>query len=118
VISGDIHLVDVACSHANVRSLAGTVDFTGSLARNGRYEFRVHSGGIRLALTPTPGFELDAETLSGHIRSDLSITQRAGGDQERNAWMPERQTLRGTYGDSSAYLMVRSFSGDITIVKK
>jgi DUF4097 and DUF4098 domain-containing protein YvlB len=116
VISGDIHLVDVACSH--VRSLAGTVDFTGSLARNGRYEFRVHSGGIRLALTPTPGFELDAETLSGHIRSDLSITQRAGGDQERNAWMPERQTLRGTYGDSSAYLMVRSFSGDITIVKK
>lgn len=118
VISGDIHLVDVACSHANVRSLSGTVDFAGSLAKNGRYEFRVHSGSIRLTLSPTPGFELDAETLSGHIRSDLTIAQRAGSDQERSAWMPERQTLRGTYGDSSAFLMVRSFSGDITIVKK
>jgi DUF4097 and DUF4098 domain-containing protein YvlB len=117
-ISGDVHLTDVTCDRAAVRTFSGSVEFSGTLARNGRYEFKAHSGNVRLALAATPGFEVDAETFSGHIRSDLPVAARAGSGQEPNAWLPQRQTLRGTYGDSSAVLQLRSFSGDIIIAKR
>lgn len=114
-VSGDIRLGDVTCERASARSLSGSIDFTGPLARNGRYEFRSHSGSIRLTLAGDVGFELDAQTFSGSVRSDLPVTLRAG---EAVGGRPSRRGIRGVHGDGSAQLLLNSFSGDITIGKK
>jgi DUF4097 and DUF4098 domain-containing protein YvlB len=114
-ISGDVRLTDATCDRVAARSISGTVSFDGPLVKNGRYEFKSQSGDISLALTGTPGFELDASTFSGNVRSDLPVTVAAGETQ------PGRRSHRGihgVHGDGSAQLVLTSFSGDITIAKK
>jgi hypothetical protein len=59
------------------------------------------------------GFELDATTFSGSIRSELPLT--VTGDI-RNRGIRKALT-RATYGDGSAALTIRTFSGDIVIAK-
>lgn len=120
-VSGDLRLNDVACEHASLRSISGNIDFAGTLAKSGRYEIKSHSGNVRLAPGAMPGFELDAETFSGNTRSDLPLTLRAGsGTQEQRPRRGpfERRTLRGTFGDGSAVVQIRTFSGDVTVVKR
>jgi hypothetical protein len=72
-------------------------------------------------LTNTPGFELDASTFSGSIRSDFPVTLRSSPDPDnrtdrRRGGM--NRAIRGTYGDASAIIAVRSFSGSVVITKK
>jgi DUF4097 and DUF4098 domain-containing protein YvlB len=117
-VSGDIYLLDVVCDRASVRSINGAVEYKGEFAKSGRYEIRAHAGNVSLALGQAPGFEIEAETFSGSIRSDLPITERPGSGQEGHSRGPRRQTLRGTYGDGSAVVQIRTFSGNITIVKR
>ena len=62
------------------------------------------------------GFELDADTFSGSVRTDVPVTLRtAGTDQNRRG---SSRAIRGSYGDASAYLSVRSHSGSVVITKK
>ncbi len=114
-VSGEVRLIDVGCERARVSTISGSVEYSGNLARNGRYELKAHSGNVRLALASDTGFELDASTFSGTVRSDLPVNVRATGDREGRA---SRHSLSGTYGDGSAQLVVKTFSGDIAIVKR
>jgi len=120
-VSGDVQLTDVTCDRLSVRSVSGGVEFAGMLARNGRYDVNSHSGTVRLALAGDTGFELNANTFSGSIRSELRLT--IGGDRDvdnrdgRRRGMGNR-TIHATYGDGSAALTVRTFSGDIVLTKR
>ncbi len=117
-ISGDVTLTNVTCDRLGVRSVSGNVDFSGALARNGRYDVNSHSGTIRLTIPTDIGFELTANTFSGSIRSDIPVTlgpTSARDDRRRPG--PGRST-RATFGDGSASLTVRTFSGDIVITKR
>ena len=60
------------------RSVSGNIEFDAPLSKGGRYEFTSHSGDIRLAVLGSTGFELDANTFSGSVRSDLPVTLRSG----------------------------------------
>jgi hypothetical protein len=115
-VSGDVVLNEVACDRASIRSIQGTLDYTGELRRNGQYELRTHSGGIRLAIPAAVGFDLNASTFSGEIRSDLPVTLVGGGPPPRRT-LPHR-TLRGRYGDGAALLTLVTFSGSVTITKR
>jgi DUF4097 and DUF4098 domain-containing protein YvlB len=117
-ISGDLVLANVECERLAVKSVSGEVEFSGTLARNGRYNFASHSGNVRLTLSGSTGFELTASTFSGSIKSQLPIT--IGGDRDgdsRRRGMSNR-SIRGTFGDGSAALAVRTFSGDIVVEKR
>jgi DUF4097 and DUF4098 domain-containing protein YvlB len=114
-VSGEMSLTDVTCERATVKSVSGDVEYFGPLTKGGRYELKSHSGDIRLTLTEDVGFELEAQSFSGNVRSDLPVTTRAGDAQ---AGRHRRSGLRGTHGDGSALLMLSTFSGDITVVKK
>jgi hypothetical protein len=72
-----------------------------------------HSGEIRVAIAGGSGFELEASSFSGEVRSDLHITSRGTNTPERR-----RRTLTGTYGDGSAILDLTTFSGSIVITKR
>ena len=100
------------------------------IARDGRrgvrlttlgYDVNVHSGNVRFGLSNPSGFELSANTFSGNIRSELPLT--IGGDPRdrdgngRRRGMSNR-SMRATFGDGSATLTLRTFSGDIVIAKR
>jgi putative adhesin len=122
-VSGEIAATDVSCDRFNAKSVSGGVDYSGTITRGGSYEINVHSGTVRLTLANPAGFVLNANTFSGSIRSDLAMT--IGGDADardrdrrRGRDMMSNRTMRATYGDGSATLNVRSFSGDIVINKR
>jgi DUF4097 and DUF4098 domain-containing protein YvlB len=111
-ISGSVQLNDVACERATGKSISGDIGFAGALSKGGRYEFKSQSGDIHVSLTGATGFELDASSFSGNVRSDLPVTVRAGESAGRHG--PGKK-IRGTHGDGSASLVLTSFSGDIVI---
>jgi hypothetical protein len=119
-VSGDLNVTDVTCDRFTAKSVSGDVTYSGSIARGGSYDVNVHSGTVQLTLANPAGFVLNANTFSGSIRSDLPLT--IGGDPDarggdRHGRMSNR-TMRATYGDGSATLNIRSFSGDIVIGKR
>jgi DUF4097 and DUF4098 domain-containing protein YvlB len=117
-VSGSITVTDAACERLDGKTVSGNIEYAGSVAKAGRYNINTHSGTIRLTLAGAIGFELIANTFSGNIRSDLPITiggSLTGRDDRRRG--PGR-AIRGTYGDGSASLVIRTFSGDIVIEKR
>lgn len=116
-VSGDLRFSDVEVERANLRTVSGGIEYSGRLARSGRYDLLSHSGDIRVMPLGNSGFDLDANTFSGDIRSDFQL----GGSQPGDPSGPGRrrnQTLRGTFGDAGAILTLRSFSGDVTIARQ
>jgi DUF4097 and DUF4098 domain-containing protein YvlB len=124
IISGAISVSDVTCERLGVKSVSGGVEFAGAIVKGGRYEINAHSGTVRLLLANPAGFELNATSFSGSIRSELPLT--IGGDAARRDGSSARgrrdamdsHSMRATFGDGSATLVVRTFSGDIIIAKR
>lgn len=113
-VSGSMTLDDVDCDRVSVHTTSGDINFNGQLARDGRYELKGFSGDVRVAVAGGTGFELQANSFSGDIRSDLPITTR-GSNETRHG---RRTVLTGTYGNGSAVLQLTTFSGSIVISKK
>ena len=116
-VSGDVRLTGSQVERLEARSVSGNIEFDAPLTKGGRYEFTSHSGNVRIVLTGNTGFELDADTFSGSVRSDVPVTLRSIGQSERERRGSTR-AIRGTYGDASAILSVRSHSGSVVISKK
>ena len=53
-VSGDVTLTDAACERLSVKSVSGSVEYSGTLAKSGRYDVNSHSGTVRLALAGRP----------------------------------------------------------------
>jgi hypothetical protein len=118
-VSGEAVLRDASCARVTSKSVSGGFEYTGVLTRNGRYEVNSLSGSIRLALADNTGFELNANSSSGSIRSDFQMT--VGGQQNPDIRRGRRgpgDALQATFGDGTASLNLRTFSGSIVITKK
>lgn len=114
-VSGNVTVSDVHCDRVDVKSVSGNVEFAGTLTKSGRYDMHSHSGTIRLTLSGNTGFELNASSFSGSVRSDLPLVlgpTSARNDRRRPG--PSHAT-RAVFGDGSAVLTLRTFSGDIVI---
>lgn len=118
-VSGNMRMADVESDRTFVRSVSGDIDFSGRLARNGRYEFNSHSGNVRVAPQGAPGFSIEASTFSGDLRSDYPLTLQGNPPNRGNGLTGGRGTrsLRATFGDGGALITLQSFSGNITVVK-
>ena len=119
-VSGDVRLIGSEVERLEAKSVSGNIEFDAPLTKGGRYEFTSHSGNVRIMLTGNTGFELDADTFSGSVRSDVPVTLRAIGrnDQSPRDRRGSNRAIRGSYGDASAFLSVRSHSGSVVISKK
>jgi len=119
-VSGDLMVSDVTCDRLNAKSVSGAFEYSGTIARGGVYDVNLHSGNVRFVLANPVGFELAASTFSGNIRSDLPLT--IGGDRDRDRdgrrRGPQNRSMRATFGDGSATLTLRTFSGDIVIARR
>jgi len=112
-VSGGVSLQDIVCDRVEAQSVSGDVDFSGPLAKAGRYELTSHSGNVRVAVAGGTGFELEASSFSGSVRSDIPLNAQANASSRR-----QQRTLRGIYGDGSAVLDLTTFSGSIVITKR
>jgi DUF4097 and DUF4098 domain-containing protein YvlB len=112
-VSGAIAVQDVTSDRVAGHSISGTVEFSGPLAKGGRYELNSHSGDVRVTLAGSTGFEVDANSFSGNIRSDVPL--KIGGGDDR---MVRRRSVQGVFGDGSAVLSLTTFSGSVTISRK
>ena len=110
VTGGDIILRDVSADNAQLKTLSGDVEFSGPLARSGRYELQTHSGDVTLAAAGGAGFQLQAQTFSGTI----DVPQ---GGEVRNL-SRTRRSARGTVGDGSAIVSITTFRGNVLIGRK
>ena len=119
-VSGEIELRRVASERVELSTVSGDLDFEGPLAPNGRYDLQSHSGDLVLRLSSDDvGFELTAETFSGSIETDVPLTLRGGtGARDDRGRGRRGQSMRGTYGDGSARIEVRTFSGDLEILQR
>jgi DUF4097 and DUF4098 domain-containing protein YvlB len=115
-VSGNVIITDAACDRIEGKTVSGNIEYAGSLVNAGRYTINSHSGSIRLMLTGSTGFELIANTFSGNVRSDLPVT--IGGSRDNRRRFGPGRAIRGTFGDGSASLTIRTFSGDIVIEKR
>jgi hypothetical protein len=119
-VSGNVQLTNVRAERVQAKSVSGDIEYDSRLVRGGRYEFNSHSGNVRVMLSEVTGFELDASSFSGSIRSDFPVTIRSTADSsntDRRRGAMNR-AIRGTFGDASAILAIRSFSGNVVIAKK
>lgn len=117
-VSGNLNLAGTEIERVEARSVSGSIDFDAPLARSGRYQFTSHSGNIRIVMSGSTGFELDADTFSGSVRSEVPVTLRTVGGEDRNRRETSTRAIRGSFGDASALLSIRSHSGSVVIAKK
>jgi DUF4097 and DUF4098 domain-containing protein YvlB len=115
-VSGNIHIEDAQVERLMVKTVQGNLEYAGDLARTGRYEFNSHSGDIRLVLSGNTGFEVLANTFSGMVRSDFTFNRGRAGAEGAGAQGP--RTLRGAFGDASAMVALRAFSGNISLARR
>ncbi len=109
-ISGKVELVDVkGAVKVNAESLSGRVEYVGDINTSGRYYIKSHSGGIYLRIPGNSAFDLKAKTFSGSINSDFEITI-SGKISKRE--------LNGKVNNGGADIEVKTFSGDIHILKR
>jgi hypothetical protein len=113
-VSGDVVIQDVACERVHAQSISGSVRLLGGLHPGARYDLGSHSGEIRVVVSGKVGFDLEASSFSGSVRSDVPLTNQASDGNGRRG----QRSLRGTSGDGSATLDLTTFSGSIVIAKQ
>ena len=114
-VSGNVRMDDVQSDRLMARAVNGNIDYAGDLARSSRYEFVSHSGDIRLMLSGGTGFEVQANSFSGNVRSEFPVNRRAGAEGGGGV---TPKGIRGVFGDASAMLVLRAFSGNISIARR
>ena len=119
-MTGTINLADVDCERLEAQATSGEVVYEGRLSKGGRYHFQSHSGDIKLMLAGDTGFELDANSWGGNVKSDLTLknVEQEPQDVRRTRFGPRSRTLRGTFGDGSAVVDVTTFSGSILVTRR
>ena len=114
-ISGDITIDRLQCDRVDAQSISGTLVLNGPLVPGGRYDLGSHSGQVHVNISGETGFEVEASSFSGSVRSDLPL-KLSGVSQATSRG--RQRSLRGTYGDGSAFLDLTTFSGSVIITKK
>ncbi len=114
-VMGDMLLHDIEARRAFVQSTSGNLEYTGRLVPTGRYQLQTHRGNIRFVPSGEPGFDLEAMTYSGDLRTDFVLKMLAplAGRQGRRPL----KMLRGTFGNAGALVTASTFSGNVMIVK-
>ncbi len=109
-VSGHVRVTSIESERVRLRSISGDINSRLRLVRGGRYEVHSNSGNIRIIPDSSQGFEVEAQTFSGLVRSEVALRLPPDG-----AGRGPARTLRGMVGDAGAILWLRSLSGNIDI---
>ena len=98
--------------------MSGDIEFDAALAKGGRYEFtRTRATSASCSLGNT-GFELDANTFSGSVRSDFPVTLRADAAEPRGTAAAATAPSAAPTATPAPSSRSAAFSGSVVITKK
>jgi hypothetical protein len=116
-VSGDVTVSGGDVQRVQLQTFSGTIEYGGRLNRGGRYQFQAQSGDIKVIPSNDAGFDLEASSFRGTVKSDFTLTN-VEQTNERPGRGPREQSLRGRFGDAGALVTMRSFGGNLSIVKR
>lgn len=112
--SGEIKLRGATSSNVRTETVSGDVEFRGTFDKNGRYDFKSHSGTIHIGIPEGSGASFSVTTYSGSVDSDIPMTLQPSSDPQSRRGKT-RKNMEFTIGGGGARVTATSFSGDITI---
>ncbi len=111
-VSGYGHVTEARSAMVRMETVSGDLEYAGTFDPTGTYDFRAHSGDVRLELPTDIGASLSIDTFSGDIDTDFQMTvQPTGG----NSYGPTRHHLDTTMGKGGAHITVSTFSGNVEL---
>ena len=115
-VAGEMSLsgidADIVVTNADTRAIAvtvvdGDVWYDGALRADGSYSFSTHDGDVTFAVPENAGARISVSTFDGELVPSFPVQFRGG-------------RLRGgefTVGDGSAAVTLKSFDGDILLIR-
>ena len=111
-VSGDLEIAAATLKDAQFETVSGDIRIDAGTAPQGRLDAKAVSGTIELRIPAGAGADFDVSTFSGDIRNEL------GPEARRKSEHGPGMELRFQSGDGSARMYLKSFSGDVRIIKK
>ena len=112
---GSIRMTDAASPQVYLSSRSGSIEYTGPLARGGRYQLQSFAGDVALTPLNDTGFTLEANSFNGMIQAEVPFAEAPTDTVGQGGF---NRTLYGSVGDGSATVELRSYSGNVTITRK
>ena len=109
-VSGRIMMNSANSRYVRAGTVSGRITYSGTFAPDGTYEFKSHSGSVRLVLPENVGAQLRIETFSGSVDSDFPVTLQPSPDG-RGAG----QKMEFKIGNGRSRIVAESFSGSIKL---
>ncbi len=107
-VSGRMVIATGEIRRAELSTVSGLIELTGSLAAGAEIEAESHSGVVELRLPPDTSARFDIATHSGGITNEL------GPSADRNRYGPGKE-LEFSIGGGSARVTIDTFSGGVTL---
>jgi DUF4097 and DUF4098 domain-containing protein YvlB len=108
-VSGRLALGAGEMEYGALKTVSGDIELNGRVAREATLSIETHSGDVELRVPRDTGADFEVRTMSGAINNEFGpVAQRVG------RYGPGRE-LRFTNGRGGARVMVKTFSGDVTI---
>jgi DUF4097 and DUF4098 domain-containing protein YvlB len=105
-VSGRLMMMGVRSKLVRSGTVSGRIEYAGTLDPAGTYEFKSHSGPLRLVVPANSGARFRIESFNGNVSSDFPVTLQPKGFDNK---------LEYTIGDGRARVVAETFSGSITI---
>jgi hypothetical protein len=117
-VSGRIRVEGEELQRAELRTMAGEIELSTSLAKGARVSARSFSGPVKLVLPEGTSARFDVQSFSGAIESEFS--SRLAGDEPGHGHGfgphgPGGRPLSFVVGDGDARISIESFSGGVKI---
>jgi DUF4097 and DUF4098 domain-containing protein YvlB len=110
-VSGAMMIKGGEVNRASFESVAGRIEFEGSLAQGSRLDAECHSCNVVLALPASTSASFEISTFSGNIDSDF------GGSVERTSRYAPGKRSEFSTGDGGR-VSVETFSGNVELKKR
>jgi len=112
-VGGAILATDAALTRAHLETVSGPVAYDGTVAPRGTLAVTTHSGDVTLRLPTEISAEFELSSFDGAILYGLSAKGKGKGEPSPQMGKP----MSFTTGGGDARVTVRSFKGEIRVLK-
>ena len=114
-VSGSIRIDRADLKSLRFEAVAGSLDFGGTLAADGRHSMETMSGSITLRVPDNFAASIEFDTFTGSLRpGEFRVTMQPGGSGGRGR---NNQRTQFVINGGGARLSIKTFSGDVFLRK-
>jgi DUF4097 and DUF4098 domain-containing protein YvlB len=113
-VSGHGYVTNARSRVVRMETVSGDLGYAGTFDPTGTYDFRAHSGNVRLELPSDVSAAISVDTFNGDIKTDFPLTLQPTG---RDTYGPTRHHIDTTLGSGGAHVTISTFSGDVELLR-